>query len=143
MLKIIQSSYGVFMVILIYKFINIFFLVFHTALTLFNIFGWIFRRTRFLNLITLSFTAFSWFIMGIWYGWGYCFLTDWHWKVRELLHYRDVSDSYIQFLLLQYTGINFPENMVIIITLIIFLFSFTMSIIFNIIDFIKAMKLKT
>ncbi|MGZ8511472.1 MAG: DUF2784 family protein, partial [Chitinophagaceae bacterium] len=59
-----------------YQFLNIFFFVFHTVFTLFNMVGWIFPRTRKLHLITLSITAFSWFVLGIWYGWGYCACTD-------------------------------------------------------------------
>ena len=57
-----------------YTFLNIFFFVFHTVFTLFNMGGWAFPKTRKLHLITLSLTAFSWFILGIWYGWGFCFV---------------------------------------------------------------------
>ena len=67
------------------KILNLFFFGFHTVLILFNIFGWLIPRWRLANLITLSLTAFSWFVLGIWYGWGYCFCTDWHWQIREML----------------------------------------------------------
>jgi hypothetical protein len=77
-------------------------------------------------------TAFSWFVLGIWYGWGYCFCTDWHWQVREALGYHDRSNSYIHFLLLKLTGIDFNPRLVDKATLIIFLLSFIMSIWFNI-----------
>jgi len=30
---------------------------------------------------SLLLTAFSWFVLGIWYGWGYCVCTDWHYMV--------------------------------------------------------------
>src|SRR5262249_8135894 len=56
------------------------FLVFHTALVLFNMFGWAWRRTRVLHLVTLGATAFSWFVLGAFYGWGYCLCTDWHFQ---------------------------------------------------------------
>ncbi|HCN84632.1 MAG TPA: DUF2784 domain-containing protein, partial [Sphingobacteriaceae bacterium] len=88
-----------------YQFLNIFFFVFHTLFTVFNVVGWIFPKTRRLHLITMSLTAFSWFILGIWYGWGYCFCTDWHWDVREKLGYHDRSNSYIHFLILKLTGV--------------------------------------
>jgi len=43
------------------------------------------EKTRKANLILLLLTGLSWFGLGIFYGWGYCPLTDWHWKVlREL-----------------------------------------------------------
>jgi len=117
-----------------YQFLNIFFFVFHTAFTLFNMAGWIFPKTRKLHLITLTLTAFSWFVLGIWYGWGYCVCTDWHWDVREKLGYEDRSNSYIHFLLLKLTGTNLSPNLVETITLIIFLLSFAVSIWFNIRD---------
>jgi len=110
-----------------YQFLNYFFFAFHTLFTLFNITGWIFRATRKWNLITLLLTAFSWFILGIWYGWGYCLCTDWHWQVREHLGYHDQSDSYIHFLLLQLTGVNFNPDLVETATLVVFIVSFVMS----------------
>jgi hypothetical protein len=117
-----------------YQFLNYFFFAFHTLLTLFNITGWMFRVTRKWNLITLLLTAFSWFVLGIWYGWGYCLCTDWHWNVREHLGYHDQQGSYIHFLLLKITGINFNENLVETTTLVVFLVSVVMSIWLNLQD---------
>ena len=115
-------------------FLNIFFFAFHTIFTLFNIIGWIFPKTRKLHLITMLLTAFSWFVLGIWYGWGYCFCTDWHWQVRESLGYYDRSDSYIHFLLLKLTGKDFNPRLVDNATMIVFALSFVLSIWFNIKD---------
>ena len=117
-----------------YQLINIFFFVFHTIFTLFNMAGWIFHRTRKLHLITLSLTAFSWFILGIWYGWGYCICTDWHWAIREKLGYRDHSNSYIHFLIFKLTGANLNPRLVENGTLLIFLLCFALSIGLNIRD---------
>ena len=111
--------------------IDYFFILFHSALILFNVFGWIIPKWRFANLITLSLTAFSWFILGIWYGIGYCPFTDWHWKVRQLLGYKDERNSYIHFLVLKIFGVNLPENWVDKATLIVFLLAFFISIILN------------
>lgn len=115
---------------LILHFIDYFFILFHTALILFNIFGWIVPKWRFANLITLSLTAFSWFLLGIWYGIGYCPFTDWHWKVRQLLGYNDQSNSYINFLILKITGIKLAENWVDTITVIVFFTAFSISLYF-------------
>ena len=117
------------------QFLNIFFFVFHSAITLFNIFGWIPRRTRKWNLITLLLTAGSWFVLGIWYGWGYCVCTHWHWDVREKLGYHDESDSYIHFLLLKLTGINFNKSLVDTVTLVVFFVALAMSVWLNIRDY--------
>jgi hypothetical protein len=114
----------------ILHFVDYFFFVFHTVLILFNVFGWIITRCRLANLITISLTAFSWFILGIWYGVGYCPFTDWHWKVRQLLGYTDDSNSYIHFLILKISGINFPENFVDTTTVIVFFTAYFISIYF-------------
>lgn len=120
-----------------YQFLNIFFFVFHTLFTLFNCTGWIFRATRRWHLLTLLLTACSWFVLGIWYGWGYCACTDWHWMVRRHLGYHDHSRSYIHFLLLKVTGIDFNPELVEQVTLWVFLFSVVMSIWLNIRDWRK------
>ncbi len=115
-----------------YKFLDYFFFFFHTGITLFNIFGWMFPKTRKINLVTLLLTAFSWFVLGIWYGWGYCVFTGWHWDVRRHLGYDDRSNSYIHFLILKLTGINLKPQLVDNVVLIGFLLSLVMSIWLNV-----------
>lgn len=122
---------------LIYQILNIFFFVFHTFLIFFNLFGWIWRKTRIANLITQSLTFFSWFILGIFYGIGYCFCTDWHWMVRRKLNIYDNFDSYIQLLVYKITGISLDLNTAVILAMTLFFISFIISIILNIIDFKK------
>lgn len=114
-----------------YQLFNIFFFVFHTLFTLFNVIGWAFSRTRRLHLFTMLLTAFSWFVLGIWYGWGYCFCTDWHWDVREKLGYEDRSGSYIHFLLLKISGFNLNPQLVERATLVIFILCLVLSLWYN------------
>ena len=83
--------------------LNILFFVFHTALVLFNVFGWMWKRWRPWNLACILATAFSWCVMGIWKGVGYCICTDYHWQVREALGYR-ISDNYIQMVIEDVSG---------------------------------------
>jgi hypothetical protein len=106
---------------MIYPVLNIFFFVFHSAFTLFNLTGWAFRRTRKWHLFTIGLTALSWFGLGIWYGWGYCVCTDWHWQVREAMGMQDRSNSYIHFLLFKLTGFNLSPALVESVTLFVFL----------------------
>lgn len=113
---------------MLYQFLNIFFFVFHTAFTVFNMIGWVFPKTRKLHLITMLLTAGSWFILGIWLGWGYCACTDWHWQVREAMGIQDRSNSYIHFLLQKLTGKNFDQQLVENATLIIFIVLFVLSL---------------
>src|SRR5665811_299369 len=78
-----------------YRILDIFFLIFHTFLIFFNLFGWIWKRTRKLNLITLSLTGASWLFLGLSVGTlGYCPLTDWHFKILEKLGKTDLPYSY-------------------------------------------------
>ena len=98
------------------KFLDIFFTIFHTCLVLFNMFGWIWRKTRLLNLICILLTAGSWVILGIFYGFGYCPLTEWHFNVLHRLGYTDLPDSYLSFLFTRLTGIKPEQSLVNAVT---------------------------
>src|SRR5690606_8734184 len=108
--------------------LDIFFFVFHTLLTVFNLVGWAFRKTRRLNLITLLLTAFSWVVLGIFYGSGYWFLTDWHWMVRDRLGYETPYNSYIPFFLVTAFVIRTTAHPADTLTLILFVAALTISI---------------
>jgi len=99
------------------KFLDIFFTVFHTSLVIFNLFGWIWKKTRRLNLICLLVTAGSWLILGIFYGFGYCPLTDWHFNILRNLGYTDLPTSYLSFLFTRLTGLPIDQSLVDGITL--------------------------
>jgi hypothetical protein len=81
------------------------FFVLHTLWIAFNCVGWIWRRTRRWHLFTVALTALSWFGLGLWFGWGYCPCTDWHWQVRSRLGYQD-PDSYLQLLARELLGLE-------------------------------------
>lgn len=89
--------------------LNLGFFVFHTLWIAFNCLGWAWRRTRRWHLAAVVVTALSWFGLGIWYGWGYCPCTDWHWQVRARLGYDD-PPSYIQLLVRELTGIELAPD---------------------------------
>jgi hypothetical protein len=99
------------------KFLDIFFTVFHTCLVLFNLLGWIWKKTRLLNLITLLLTAGSWLILGIFYGFGYCPLTNWHFSILRKLGYTDLPDSYLSFLFTRLSGLPVDQSLVNAVTL--------------------------
>lgn len=85
-------------------FLNYFFYAFHTALIVFNLFGWLFPKTGRLHFYSLIITLFSWIVLGIWKGFGYCFLTDWHYQVLRTLGETGMPSSYIAFLVEKFTG---------------------------------------
>jgi len=127
---------------IVYQFLNLFFLAFHSGLIIFNLLGWLWRRTRLANLIVLGLTLFSWFILGLWYGYGYCPFTDWHWQVRERLGYFEQPPSYTAFLCREITGWEPPEEIVNWLTLGLLLLALAASIICNRRDFIAKKKIK-
>lgn len=120
-----------------YVLLDLGFIIFHTVLILFNLFGWIWKRTRRWNLATLLITAFSWFGLGIWYGFGYCPCTDWHWQVRRELGYTDMPNSYIKFLIEHLTGLNIDATIVDAGTAICFFLALLISFYVNFRDFDK------
>lgn len=119
-------------------FLDILFLVFHSILILFNLFGWIWKKTRRLNLLTLLITGFSWVGLGLFYGLGYCFLTDLHWRVLEKLGESNISDSYIQYLFNRILGIQISAYFTDYLTVILFFIALIMSVYFNLRNRFKA-----
>ncbi len=120
--------------------LNKFFFVFHSCLIVFILFGWAWRKTRLANLAVILMTAFSWFILGIWYGYGYCPSTDWHWRVRSRLGIRDLPESYTKFLIDSFTGGDVDQRIVDMFTLILLLLAVSFSLTMNIRDWKKKQK---
>jgi hypothetical protein len=116
---------------LLYKIIDQFFLWFHSILSLFNLLGWIGKSTRKINLLTLGLTAASWFLLGIFYGMGYCFLTDWHWEVLRKLGHTDLPSSYIQYLLIRIFNWKLEADLVNTVTIVLFFIAIAASVYMN------------
>lgn len=114
-----------------YEILNVFFFVFHFALIVFNLFGWALKSLRKWHLAGLSLTAFSWFILGAFYGWGYCFLTDWHYQVRNELDLVVDANSYIHFLLKRFSIDFWPPETTELLTGILFGTALLLSLFFN------------
>jgi hypothetical protein len=114
--------------------LNITFLVVHSAWVVFVCVGWTWKRTRPWHLAAVALTSLSWFGLGIWYGWGYCLCTDWHWQVRERLGY-PYDHSYIHFLILEITQVDLPEATAEFVTGAVFVAAALLSIALNAGDF--------
>jgi hypothetical protein len=108
--------------------------VFHTALILFNLTGWMWRKTRRLHLGVLLLTVLSWTVLGIWYGFGYCPSTHWHWLVRLELGYRDMPASYIKFLLDSLTGLEADPALVDTFAVVFLVAALVLSVVANLRD---------
>lgn len=95
-----------------YLFLDFFFLIAHTALVLFAVTGWIFKRTRRFHLPLILLTWISWVGLGFFYGFGYCPCTDWHWQIKRALGEGPLPNSYIKYLLDRLTGLDWDAFVV-------------------------------
>jgi len=116
------------------KLLDLFFIFFHTGLVFFNLFGWIFRKTRTWNLIILFLTGASWFILGIFYGIGYCPFTDWHFKVLEKMGETNLPVSYIEYIVERFLPVNVNSQLVDIFTAGLYFAAMIISIVLNSLD---------
>jgi len=126
---------------MIWRILDIFFVVFHTCIIFFNLFGWIWRKTRIFNLILLLITGSSWLFLGLIVGTlGYCPLTDWHFSVLNKLGVSDLPSSYVKYLVDRLTGLDLNPSMVDNITLYAFLAALVLSLFLNIRDLVFKIK---
>jgi hypothetical protein len=126
---------------MIYRILDIFFVVFHTSIIFFNLFGWIWRKTRKFNLILLLITGSSWLFLGLIVGTlGYCPLTDWHFTILNKLGISDLPSSYVKYLVDRLTGLDLNPSLVDNVTLYAFLAAIGFSLFFNLRDFLARRK---
>jgi Protein of Unknown function (DUF2784) len=119
------------------SFLNFIFTLAHLALIIFNLTGWIWKRTRKAHLVVLGLTTASWFVLGIWYGWGYCPLTDWHWDVKEKLGETNLPNSFVKYYADKISGSNISVTLVDNVTLGCLVFAIVAAIYVN---FIRKSK---
>jgi hypothetical protein len=98
------------------RLLDVFYTILHLAVIFFNLFGWIPQTTRKANFIVIALTAGSWFILGIWYGMGYCFLTDWQWNVKERLGETDIPSNFIGYIVEKVFNRDFDSSLVSTVT---------------------------
>ena len=118
-----------------YQAVDMFFVVFHLLFTLFNVAGWAWRKTRMLNLATLLLTGFSWTVLGMFYGFGYCPLTDWHWQVLYHLGESGMPASYLEYLFERITGLEAQTSVVNLLTGLFFGIALIVSLALNYRDY--------
>jgi hypothetical protein len=106
----------------------------HLGLTAFNLFGWIWPKTRRLHLVVLGGTLLSWFGLGVFYGWGYCPLTDWHWRVKLRLGERGLPGSFVKYYLDRVTGLSWDPLLVDALALVLAVAALAVSVALNLRD---------
>ena len=105
--------------------------VLHLLIICFNLLGWIpiaARRAHFyFAMVTLS----CWTILGIWFGLGYCPITDWQWKVKEKLGETNLPGSFIKYFADKIFDHNFNTDLIDALTLICFFTAIVISVWLN------------
>jgi len=116
---------------MLYQIADYFFTIFHLFIILFTLLGWIWHRTRKLHFILIFFTLSSWFLLGIWFGIGYCPITDWQWQIKESLGEQNLPSSFIKYFADKITGTNINADIVDLFTGIGILFAIIAAIYFR------------
>lgn len=122
---------------LLYHILDWFFFFFHLGFVVFNLLGWLWKKTRLINLVTLSLTFASWFILGIFYGIGFCPFTEWHWQILENIGKTDLPSSYISYLLNRLFGLDFAPSLVDFLTVVGAVVAFVISAVLNHKDLVR------
>lgn len=94
------------------RFLDVLLTIVHLGIVLFNLFGWIPRATRRAHFVSIVLTAASWFLLGLWFGMGYCPFTDWQWNVKARLGERDLPANFIEYFAERVTGYDFDSSFV-------------------------------
>ena len=119
-------------------FLDVLFLILHSSLVVFNLTGWIWRRTRRWHLAVIGLTVLSWFGLGLFYGWGYCPCTDWHWDVKRALGETNLPNSYIKYYLDRTSGLDWDPQVVDVLVLACGLGALVISVWLNVQDWRRA-----
>ncbi|HEY1025146.1 MAG TPA: DUF2784 domain-containing protein [Sphingobacteriaceae bacterium] len=105
--------------------------ILHLVIIGFNLFGWIWPGTRKLHFVSIVTTAAFWFLFGIWYGVGYCPITDWQWRVKERMGEENLPDSFIKYFADDITGNNISASLIDILTTVFFALAVLASVVVN------------
>lgn len=99
-----------------YTILDWFFTVLHLTIIGFNLLGWIWKKTRKLHFVLVLLTAASWVILGIWFGLGYCPITDWQWEIKERLGETNLPNSFIKYFADKIANSNISADLIDIAT---------------------------
>lgn len=111
--------------------LDIFLTLVHFAIVGFNLFGWIWPATRKAHFVVVLLTAASWFLLGIWFGMGYCPVTDWQWRVKEKLGETNLPGSFIKYYADKISGQDIPASIVDTVTLVSFILAAVLTVYVN------------
>lgn len=84
----------------------------HLAIICFNLFGWMFLKTRRAHLLFAGLTLGCWLGLAPWFGLGYCPVTDWQWDVKRQLGETGLPNSFVKYYADKLTGFDIPAAVV-------------------------------
>ena len=114
-----------------YNFLDFLLATIHWGLIVFNLSGWLWRRTRRLHLAVIGVTILFWFGAGAFYGWGYCPLTDWHWDIKHRLGETGLPASFIKYYADRITGYDTNALLIDVLVLVLGLSALALSLWIN------------
>ena len=124
---------------MVLRLLDLFFTGLHLFIIGFNLLGWIWPRCRKAHFILVVATAGSWFLLGLWFGLGYCPITDWQWQVKEKLGEQNLPNSFVKYYADWLTGYDFSPGLIDTWTGALFALAAFLSVYVN---FIKPAKLR-
>lgn len=123
---------------MMYVLFDWFFTLLHLIIIGFNLLGWIWPATRKLHLIVVALTLGCWLVLGIWYGLGYCPITDWQWQIKEKSGEVNLPNSFIKYYADKFSGHAISSSLIDIITGV----SFTLAVAITIyVNFIRRRRI--
>ncbi|MBB5621059.1 hypothetical protein HDE69_002112 [Pedobacter cryoconitis] len=114
-----------------YLLLDWFFTLLHLIIIGFNLLGWIWQSTRKLHLMVVALTLGCWLILGIWYGLGYCPITDWQWQIKEKLGEVNLPNSFIKYYADKISGQDISSLFIDIVTGVSFALAVILTIYMN------------
>ncbi|WP_207492246.1 DUF2784 family protein [Aridibaculum aurantiacum] len=112
-------------------FLDILLTIIHLVIIGFNLFGWMWKKTQKAHLWFAGLTLGSWLILGIWYGLGYCPVTDWQWQVKRQLGESNLPNSFVKYYADKITGTDISSALIDAVTAVSFALAIMASLYVN------------
>lgn len=113
------------------RLLDVFLTFVHLVIIGFNLFGWMWSATRKAHFICVLITAASWVLLGIWFGIGYCPVTDWQWRVKDQLGEHNLPASFIKYYADKICCKNISSSFIDAVTVICFAVAALLSVYVN------------
>ncbi len=113
------------------RILDVLFTLLHLIIIGFNLFGWIWKPTRKAHFVCILITATCWFVLGYWFGIGYCPITDWQWQIKEKLGEQNLPNSFIKYYADKITGKSINVSFIDAFTAICFFLAALLSVYVN------------